>query len=265
MSTTRKPWSREELLVLCNLYEKIDFGKFHSRNPVLIEVAQRMGRTPASISMKLGNLGSLDTRLHARGIKGLSGASALDRTVWQEFHEHRNELAPESQALLNILMAGAPDVEVTVLPESGLRVRQPPTGASTTKREVEARNGQDYFRDVVLNHYGRRCAVTGLSIEQLLVASHIVPWSKREDSRYDERNGIALNALHDKAFDRGLITFDTELRLVCAPSLCDHFADATVSQQFQAYEGKPLALPAEAAGPKPEYLEYHRNTVFGRN
>ena len=69
------------------------------------------------------------------------------------------------------------------------------------------------------------------------------------------RNGVAL---HDKAFDRGLITFDTELRLVCAPSLRDHFADTTLSQYFKNYEGRPLAIPAEAAGPKAEYLTWHR-------
>lgn len=77
------------------------------------------------------------------------------------------------------------------------------------------------------------------------------------------QNGIALNALHDKAFDRGLITFDTELRLVCSKALKDHFAEATVAQHFHAYEGKPLTLPPEA-GPKAEYLEYHRSAVFGK-
>ena len=69
-------------------------------------------------------------------------------------------------------------------------------------------------------------------------------------------------ALHDRAFDRGLITFNTELCLVCAPSLRDHFAETTVSQNFKTYEGKPLTIPAEPAGPKAEYLEYHRNSVF---
>ena len=82
--------------------------------------------------------------------------------------------------------------------------------------------------------------------------------------RLEAQNGIALNALHDKAFDRGLITFDTELRLVCSKALKDHFADATVSQSFKAYEGQPLTIPAEAAGPKPEYLEWHRSEVFGK-
>lgn len=38
----------------------------------------------------------------------------------------------------------------------------------------------------------------------------------------------------------------------------------TVAQHFQAYEGQPRTIPAEATGPKPEYLEYHRNEVFGK-
>lgn len=96
------------------------------------------------------------------------------------------------------------------------------------------------------------------------MASHIIPWNTAEQHRLDPQNGIALNALNDKAFDRGLITFDTDLRLVCASSLRDHFAQATVSQNFKTYEGKPLAIPAEAAGPKAEYLEYHRSKVFDR-
>ena len=45
----------------------------------------------------------------------------------------------------------------------------------------------------------------------------------------------------------GLITFDTELRLVCSAAIKDHFAHATVVQHFKTYEGQPLAFPAEAA------------------
>jgi len=35
-----------------------------------------------------------------------------------------------------------------------------------------------------------------------------------------------------------------------------------VSQNFKTYEGKPLTIPAEAAGPKTEYLEWHRKQIF---
>lgn len=263
MSTTRKPWSREELLILLNLYEKIPFGKFDQGNPVLVDVARRMERTPGSVAMKLSNLASLDARLAARGIKGLSGASALDRAVWNEFHAQHETLAPESEALLAELLTGDADSPIEVQPEA-IMVLRAPEGPTDGTASVKVRRGQRYFRQAVLNAYNGRCAVTGLGIRDLLVASHIIPWNTAEQHRLDPQNGIALNALHDKAFDRGLITFDAELRLVCAPSLRDHFADATVSQQFKAYEGKPLAVPAEAAGPKAEYLDYHRNTVFDR-
>lgn len=53
----------------------------------------------------------------------------------------------------------------------------------------------------------------------------------------------------------------------CLPKLSegmDHFANVTVTQNFKAYEGQPLTFPAEAAGPKAEYLEYHRSEVFGK-
>ena len=52
-------WTREELLVVLNLYEKLRFGQFHSRQPVIIEVAEKMRRTPGRLAMKLSNLASL--------------------------------------------------------------------------------------------------------------------------------------------------------------------------------------------------------------
>ena len=75
-------WTREELLVVLNLYGKLRFGQFHSRQPVIIEVAEKMQRTPGSLAMKLSNLASLDSKLQARGIAGLKGASNLDKAVW---------------------------------------------------------------------------------------------------------------------------------------------------------------------------------------
>ena len=208
--------------------------------------------------MKLSNLASLDASLAARGIKGLTGASALDRQIWDEYHQQHEELAPQSEALLSALLTGDSDAEIEVTTDS-IDVLRPPVGPTEMIVNTKVRRGQNFFRQAVLNAYGNRCAVTGLEVRDLLIASHIVPWSKAEEHRVDPRNGIALNALHDKAFDRGLITFDTELRLVCAPSLRDHFTNTTVAQSFKAFEGKPLAIPAEAAGPKAEYLEWHRS------
>ncbi|MBK9289278.1 MAG: HNH endonuclease [Flavobacteriales bacterium] len=197
--------------------------------------------------MKLTNLASIDPEFRKTGRKGLEGASEFDRAMWAEYHANLNELAPESEALLAELMTGDADAPIEVQPDGTvLRVPEGPTEGTAS---VKVRRGQRYFRQAVLNAYQGRCVITGIAVRELLVASHIIPWNAAEEHRLDTQNGIALNALHDKAFDRGLITFDTELRLMCAPSLRDHFAHATVAQHFQAYEGKPLSIPAEAAGP----------------
>ena len=57
---TGKRWTRDELLIALNVYHKLSFGQLHARNPVIIEVARKLGRVPASVAMKLCNLASLD-------------------------------------------------------------------------------------------------------------------------------------------------------------------------------------------------------------
>lgn len=255
-------WSREQLLVALNLYHKVSFGMFHAKNKMLVDISRRMGRTDSALPMKLSNLASIDPEFLKTGRKGLDGASEFDRAMWAEYHANVNELAPEGEALLAQLMTGDADTPIEVQPDG--KVLRVPEGPTESTASVKVRRGQRYFQQAVLNAYQGRCAVTGMGVRSLLVASHIIPWSRSEEHRLDPRNGIALNALHDRAFDRGLITFDTELRLVCAPSLRDHFAHATVAQHFKAHAGQPLNLPAEAAGPKPEYLAWHRAEVFGK-
>ncbi len=73
-----------------------------------------------------------------------------------------------------------------------------------------------------------------------------------------DRNPVekSFSALHDRAFDQGLITFDTDLRLRCATSLRDHYTSEAVAFNFSAYEGRPLNLPtsltAGRQGRRPE-------------
>ena len=67
---------------------------------------------------------------------------------------------------------------------------------------------QRFFRDTVLASYDFACAICYLAIPEMLNASHIIPWSKSRSRRVDPRNGLSLCVLHDRAFDRGLISVD---------------------------------------------------------
>ncbi|MDB4462977.1 HNH endonuclease, partial [Akkermansiaceae bacterium] len=93
-------WTRNELLQALNLYHRTPFGKQHSTYTPIVALAEKLGRTPGSIAMKLSNLTSLDAVEQERGIKGLSGASKLDREIWAEFENNLPALAEESEPLL---------------------------------------------------------------------------------------------------------------------------------------------------------------------
>jgi len=64
-------------------------------------VAELLGRTAGSVAMKLSNLASLDPEITASGRVGLLGASALDRAVWDELSRQPDEIAVESQQLMD--------------------------------------------------------------------------------------------------------------------------------------------------------------------
>jgi len=254
-----KRWTRDQLLVVLNLYHKLRFGQFDQRQAVIIDLAARIGRTPSAVAMKLSNLASLDPALKLRGIKGLEGASNLDREVWDEFHAAPAEFIPLSQERFDGLFVDAEHETTEVIPGTGIRrVTRPPTGATETVRPTKQRRGQCYFRDAVLNNYDNRCAVTGLPVRELLIASHILPWRDHEAERLNVRNGIALNRLHDAAFDQGLITFDDELRLLLSTRLRSFLPDDAVKQSFEAHQGEPLQLPDDAIPPDAGFLGKHR-------
>lgn len=90
----------------------------------------------------------------------------------------------------------------------------------TEREEVrESRIGQGKFRQKLLEHWGV-CAVTGLSEQSLLRASHIKPWRDSDNrERLDLFNGLLLAPNFDALFDTGLISFDDSGRILLSANL----------------------------------------------
>ena len=59
---------------------------------------------------------------------------------------------------------------------------------------VKVRVNQDIFRKMVLQNYSSKCCITGLSVPDVLRASHINPWSEDEKNRLNTENGLCLSA-----------------------------------------------------------------------
>ena len=231
-----KAWTEKELLVAMNLYCALPFGQFNHANKRIREVAAQMGRTPSSLSMKLCNLASLDQYHRDRGVAGLRGASSLDREVWNRFQADWSGMAEKSEAALEALMGETP----AKAEENAFKL---PDGPSEIPRTVNARRLQRFFRNAVLANFEYRCAITDMAVPELLVASHIVPWSEDESRRADPTNGLCLNALYDKAFDCRLITFDEEFRLVVCAALKKRDVPEFQRVNFVEIEGRKLRMP----------------------
>ena len=229
------------------LYLRLDFGRFHSRNPQIIALSQSLGRTPSAVALKLTNLAALDDTLTQ---KGMANASATDRRVWAEYLQ-----APDA-----VLRAYA---QQTSRPHTaqGFADRQAAFEARQGERPVTEhprRIGQSFFREMILTSYKSCCAITGLDSPALLNASHIVGWAEDSSIRLNPCNGICLNALHDRAFDRHLITFDPEYRMMIAPDL-----PGATREQLRKGASERLMLPARFL-PDPEFLARHRDRFHAR-
>lgn len=250
----RNNWTREQLIIVFNLYCKIPFSKTVKTNPKVIKIAKLIGRTPSAVAFKLGNFGSFDPELQKRGIVGLPNTSRLDREIWDEFNSDWNELAFQSE----FLIAGIENKPVEEIAEIDLSVL--PTGKEK-ERLVKVRINQSFFRAAILTSYNSKCCITGLNIPELLIASHIKPWKDDTENRTNPQNGLCLNALHDKAFDKGYMTVMTDYKVKISNHLDAFQTQENIENFFLKYNGFPINLP-EKFLPKKEFLEYHYEEVF---
>jgi hypothetical protein len=253
-------WTREELIAAFNLYCQLPFGKLHRTNPQIIQLARLLDRTPSSIAMKLVNLASLDPAITANGRVGLTGASRLDREIWAEFNADWAGLAVESQLELENLaekhgeMLQFGDVDSETVDKAIEAVAE----GRTRSAIVQVRVNQSFFRRAVLASYQGRCCMSGVNHPRLLVASHIVPWSQDIKNRLNPRNGLCLSALHDRAFDSGLISLNNDYQIIISDKL-RHKADEFTQINLLSLQGKPITLP-EKFLPDRIFLEKHRVT-----
>lgn len=256
----RVKWTREETILAFDLYCKIPFSKISKTNKDIIELANLLGRTPSSVGLKMANLAHFDPELKARNVSGMSNASKLDGEIFQEFSADWTELSYQAQVIKAQMskstieqVAGIDGVEeIITLPAGEYR-----------EQAMKTRVGQYFFRMSVLSAYRNQCCVTGIELPNVLIASHIKPWkdSDEKTERTNPSNGLCLNALHDKAFDRGLITIDKNYCIVNSKMLKDAEMDEESKSWLLSYEGKQIFLP-DRFYPGSKFIEYHNDVIF---
>lgn len=248
-------WTRNQTIVAFNLYCKIPFSGVSSNHPDIIRIAKIIGRSPNSVKMKIGNFGSFDPELKKKGVVGLENTSKLDKDVWDEFNNNWEKLAYESELLIaqfqgRNLEEEIRDDEIKELPEGREK-----------ESLVKIRINQNFFRQTILSAYNNKCCITGIELQQLLVASHIIPWSKDKKNRLNPHNGLCLNSFHDKAFDKGLITITPDFVIKVSKLIFEHQKNKIINDAFLKFQNSKITIP-ERFIPKEEFLDYHFHHIF---
>ena len=125
--------------------------------------------------------------------------------------------------------------------------------------EIQVRVKQSVFRKKVLSNFENACCVSGISESELIVASHIIPWSHRIETRLDPANGLLLFSSYDKLFDQGYITFNNNLKIIITSKTPNFSGELQIL--LKSIENKNAVNPKKYPI-KSEYLEYHRDVIF---
>lgn len=252
----RRNWTRDELLVALKIYCELEFGQFHQHQPRIIEVGTYIQRTPSSVAMKLCNFASLDPAMMGKGLKG---ASKADAAIMQEFLHDTEKVILESEKAFQDFSTQKP---ITGLAEPNAVFEYDFENITQTEKisQVKTRTVQQFFRTAVISSYHFKCAICELGLQEMLTASHIIPWSKNEKFRTDPANGISLCALHDRAFDRGFFALNDDYAVMLSGRLTS-VKSLPVEHMFTRFNRQPLKLPFRFL-PNKEYLEWHRDNVF---
>ncbi len=235
-------WSWDELISAYNLYCKIPIKEINSKNTNIIQFADLLSRPSKEVAKRFKNFSKLDAGINT--LKDIKEEDKSTRTFfnndWEKsVYESENKLIDFENKLKNI----------TEFPKGKER-----------DNIVKSRINQSFFRNAVLTSYQNKCCITGLPFVELLNASHIIPWAVDINNRLNPHNGLCLNVLHDRAFDKGLITIRPDYTIDIS-SRISNFFDKAVKNYFLCFKNKKIILPQRFV-PEKSFLEFHNKNIF---
>lgn len=239
-------WSREDIVIAYALYCVTPLNQIHPRNRTIQQVAEIIPHSVASIVMRMRNFQYLDPQARS----GLQNVAKADRLIYEEFKHDWGALSIEAETLTGLNLFDAS-------PLQGAK----PLSSLTDKRRVTRE--RVFFKKAVLSAYNDRCFISGCALPQMLVASHIKPYSRcrSEADRVSPDNGICLNTFYDKAFDSGLMTITPSMKIYISPILLNAPQDDFTARWLVSLHGA-FCPPPPRFPPRRELLEYHNDEIF---
>ncbi len=245
-------WTEDQVTILLYEYCRRPFGQFSSTKQFVKDLGALLHRTPGAIVRKAGNLAHYDPQMSKRGVGGLSHTAKVDAIIWNKYYNHWDSLALDAETLIARLqekpLEESVEINLQDLPEGKERIQ-----------EIKKRVNQDFFRKCVLVSYKNACCITGFNNPQLLEASHIVEWSVDERNRINPENGLCLNTLLHKAYDKNLIGISPDYEILISDKFWGERIDKvdnSTRTYFNSFNHTKLRLPNRFL-PNKDFLALH--------
>lgn len=187
----------------------------------------------------------------------MQNAGKLDKEIYLEFSNNWDDVVFESE----LLLAQKPPSKDSIVEKVKKEIKFEEKAGIEVIRSVKTRVNQIFFRKVVMSIYDNKCAVSNINLPELLIASHIIPWSRNEKERVNPSNWICPSPLYDKVFDAGLMTIGDNYTLIFSKKLSKVLDKKAYTVFFGNYENQPINLPNKFY-PDQKFLKFHREVIF---
>ena len=251
----RRLWERKELILALSVYFQLPFGRLNRSTPEVMELARLLGRTSNSAALRLVNFAACDPYIINSGRTGMPAGIPVCKPIWDEYANDKERLFFEAQKIKAELMQKSI--------EESLNIPQTLLVGKEKEAVIKQRVNQSVFRTMILQNYENQCAITGINVPDLLIASHIIPWANSTaEQRLAPENGICLSALYDKAYDRGLLTISPDdYTIILSSALLEYETKDYFDTHFGSIAGNKIIMPIEHT-PNRDYLAYHKENIF---
>lgn len=246
-------WTDDEMIVVLDLYFKLPFGRLNRNTPEVKALAKLIGRTDNSVALRLVNYAACDPYIIETGRHGMTSGRKRCLPFWNHYSNNKEALFLKAEEIKAKLARVSLERQLALHTEDFI--------GQDREAVIKQRVHQASFRTMILGNYEYKCALTGIDVPELLVASHIVPWASDEKNRLNPANGICLSPLCDKMFDKGLFGIREDYTIQLSAELKENSSKDYFTQYIGLFENKKLRLPIEHL-PDKKFLAYHYENIF---
>lgn len=221
----REQWTKEEMILTLYIYLTHDSEELHKSSNFLIEFCDRLNkftglkRTPSSIEMRISNYKSVDPNYTKVGLAN-GGKSVLE--YWEKYHQELKYMENLYSKFVNETFVETSEEAKQELIEIVNQLEYKTVDIEGKDSYIESvinmRNGeiQKIFKNNLNVEFNQKCALCNIKQKNLLIGSHILPYSKCKDKTdmINHYNGLLLCPNHDALFDKKLITFDEDGKII---------------------------------------------------